>query len=170
MSGAGTVSLGGKSVQPSHSQGCAIRPDNGVRLLAVRHGLPLTEGIGGHQAAPKGQRAPEHAGRGDRLGPGVDRPAGGIQVFREVRHQAPAQHVQAPLSGLRVPPHDHGRLGGRHIPARAEVRQLANRVEQAGDFLGGQMAGVASAHRGSVPRFRAVRLSGTEHSAARFSG
>ncbi len=71
--------------------------------------------------------------------------AGGL-----VRHQAPAQRVQAALAGLRVAPDDHRGMGRRHVPIGRDIRQLARGAEQAGDELGRKLGGETAAHHRTV--------------------
>ena len=146
--------------QSREGQRGAIGAGDRVGLLTVRHDLPLIESVGGDEAPPRGEGAAEHAGRGDGLGARIDRPPGGLKVLGEMRHQAPPQQVKAPLAALRMPPYDHGGLRRCHVPVGADVRQVAYRAEQVGDLLRGEMAGIATAQGGSLPRFRGGRPSG----------
>jgi hypothetical protein len=132
--------------QPSQRPANAIRARDGVGRLAVRRGFPLVECVGRNDAAAAGEGVAEHAGGDGRFSPGIDGPLRGFQVLGEMRHQAPAQQIQPPLAGGGVPANDHRGIGRCQIPVRADVGEFADRAEQAGDFLGRQVAGVASAH------------------------
>ncbi len=52
--------------QPGQRERRAVRPGDRLGLLAVRSGLPLVEGVGGHEAASGGERAPDMPAVSDR--------------------------------------------------------------------------------------------------------
>jgi hypothetical protein len=95
-----------------------------IGLLAVRHSLLLIKCVRRHQAASRGERTAEHAGRSRRLRPCVDRLAGSLQVLGEVRHQAPSQQIKPALARIGMPANDHRVLRRRHVPRRRNIGQL----------------------------------------------
>jgi hypothetical protein len=127
-------------------QGLAVRAGDRVGLLAAPDCLPFIERRGRDQATSACEGAAVHRRGGDRLGAGVDRPARVPGVLGEIRQQAPAEHIQMPLAGIRVPPYHQRRLAGSKVPRRRQVRQRVGRAEQPRDGLGGQEGCIAAAH------------------------
>ena len=58
---------------------------------------------------------------------------GRLQAFRSLVKcgTRPQKHIEAPPAGFGMAADDHSGLGGRHVPIRAEVWQLAGGGEQA---------------------------------------
>jgi hypothetical protein len=124
----------------------ASRPGARSHGAACRPRSPSTRRT--HPPARCRGDAPGHPGTCLRRGLAsrIDRPLRLRRFLRPVGQKAPLQQIEVALAAFGMPANDGCSLRRGNVPGRRQVRQRVRRAEDPRDGLGGQEAGVATAH------------------------
>jgi len=132
--------------QPREREKRSLPKADVIRLLGFRAGTrgPFVIAVGGNQAAPAAERAPEGRLGGHGFGPGVDGAEFRLGLLGPGRDQPPAREHQLALA-FGILPDDRHVLAGRDVVAGNQSRDIFQ-VELAANVNFVRLERVASAH------------------------